>query len=273
MVVMAYRFGSGGVPLSSAGRSTEDGIHRIAELGLSAMEVEFVRGVNMSAEKAASIRPLAEEHDVALSVHAPYYVNLASKEKPKIHASRKRILDSARVGAALGARIVVFHPGFYMGRTPEETYALMKESLAVIRGEMEEEGLDILLGPEVTGKVKQFGSVDELISLCQEFKGCLPVLDFAHLHAREGGVLTTPDAFLEPIQKLHDAFPKHRLHAHFAGIDYGPGGEQNHRTIDSKQPDYSLLAQALKDKKLDITFISESPNLEEDALSLKELLS
>ncbi|MFH1721690.1 MAG: TIM barrel protein [Candidatus Altiarchaeota archaeon] len=269
---MSFRFGTGGVPISCDERTRAAGVRCIKELGLSAMEVEFVRGVNLSVEKAEEVRKVAEELDIALSVHAPYFINLASPEKPKIHASRKRILDSARVGAALGARIVVFHPGFYMGRTPADTYELVKESLVAIRKDMKNEGIEILLGPEVTGKVKQFGGLDELIPLCQEVEGCMPVLDFAHLHARQGGVLTSPEAFWEPIEKVSKAFPKKRIHAHFACIEFSDGGEKKHLTLDTQQPDYTLLAKALKGKKIDITFISESPNLEEDAVKLKEML-
>ena len=105
-------FGTAGVPISSPSRDTASGIARVHELGLEAMEIEFVRGVRMGMAKAREVRGVAERLGIALSVHAPYYINLNSPDKDKLAASVQRILDSARVGYACGARDVVFHPGY-----------------------------------------------------------------------------------------------------------------------------------------------------------------
>ena len=108
-------FGTAGIPLSSNPRTTADGIKHVRKLGLGAMELEFVRSVNISKEKAPEIRKAAEENDVVLTCHAPYFINLNSLEEQKIKASIERILNSARIANLCGGYSVCFHAGLYMG--------------------------------------------------------------------------------------------------------------------------------------------------------------
>jgi len=122
-------FGTGGVPLSAESRSTEAGIERIAELGLGCMEVEFVQGVKMSPEVAVSVGELAARKNVVLTAHGPYFVNLNAVERQKVHMSKERILQTARIAALFGARSITFHAAFYLKNTPAETYAMVKRHL------------------------------------------------------------------------------------------------------------------------------------------------
>ena len=71
-------------PAGSSGLGNEEGIKEVSENKLDALEVEFTYGVKMSLEKAKSIGELAKSLKINLSIHAPYYINLASKEKEKI---------------------------------------------------------------------------------------------------------------------------------------------------------------------------------------------
>ena len=105
-------FGTAGIPLSANPRTTADGIKYVRELGLDVMELEFVRSINITKEKAPEIRKVGEENSVALTCHAPYFINLNSAEKPKVRASIGRILDSARIAHLCGAYSVCFHAGF-----------------------------------------------------------------------------------------------------------------------------------------------------------------
>src|SRR3990170_4481770 len=105
--------GTAGVPISSRARDTASGIARIKELGLGCMEIEFVRGVKMGENTAGEVKKVGEKEKVALSVHAPYFINLNSNEKGKVVASAQRITDSARIGALCGARDIVFHAAYY----------------------------------------------------------------------------------------------------------------------------------------------------------------
>jgi deoxyribonuclease-4 len=83
-------FGTAGVPLSAKKKTTEGGIERIHKLKLDAMEIEFVKGVKMSKEKAKNVKEIAEKLNIKLTVHAPYWINLNSSDK-KILKNSKNI--------------------------------------------------------------------------------------------------------------------------------------------------------------------------------------
>jgi deoxyribonuclease-4 len=124
-------------PAGSDGLGNLKGIQKVARMKLDCMEVEFTYGVRMSMDHAREVGALAKEKAIVLSVHAPYYINLASDEKEKIVASKKRILDSCERAAALGARNVVFHAGFYQKKTAAQTYRLIKKAIVEIQKQVE----------------------------------------------------------------------------------------------------------------------------------------
>lgn len=266
------RIGTAGVPLGSPERDTESGVRFVRKLGLDALEIEFVRNIYLNTESAERVGKTASELDVGLSIHAPYYINLNSEEKEKIEASKWRILESARIGGFLGAMVVVFHPGYYGKTAKDEAFATIMENVKDIREKLDGEGNGILLGPETTGKVSQFGTLEELIEISRKVGGVMPVVDFGHMHARYNGGLKTKRDF----EKVFDTFLeniKKPMHIHMTGIRYSERGELNHLNIDSNEPDYRHFAQILKERRIDATVISESPNIESDALKLKKMLS
>ncbi len=114
--------------MTSQERSTLVGLKRVAELGLSSMEIEFVRGVAMKNDLADEVGDLAKELGIELSVHCPYFINLCSAEEEKIKASQKRILDSVERCHHMGARVAVFHPGYYGSLSPEAAYDMVKRA-------------------------------------------------------------------------------------------------------------------------------------------------
>jgi deoxyribonuclease-4 len=264
--------GTAGIPLGCKGKSTADGVFCVSRLGLSAMEVEFVRGVKMSDDAAKKVKITSEKFNVKLSVHAPYYVNLSSPEKEKVEASKERILKSARLGNLMNAGIVVIHAGFYMENSRERAYELIKNSLAEVREILDSENNGIILGIETMGRQKQFGTLDEAVNLSLEVEKTQPVIDFGHIHARGSGCLKTQDDFSKIFNKIEDTLGKIHVHSHLSGIYYKNGNEKYHLTIDSKEPDYTLLAKEITERKQDITLISESPNIEFDALKFKNYL-
>ena len=265
--------GTAGVPLGSPERDTNSGIRYVKKLGLDALEIEFVRNIYLDKKAAQEVGKTANESNVKLSIHAPYYINLNSDEKEKIEASKKRILESARIGLEAGVRIVVFHPGFYgKTSTKEETLANIMKQMAEIRETLDKEGNDIILGPETTGKVSQFGTLDELIEIAKNIKGVLPAVDFGHMHARFNGGLKSKQDFQNVFDKFRNNF-KQPMHIHMTGIKYSQKGELEHLEIDSNEPDYRHFAEILKEGRIDATVISESPNIEADALKLKRMLS
>lgn len=265
------RIGTAGVPASSEKPDSLSGIRRLHELGLDAMELEFVRGVHMGSQTAKKAGETAKENNVSLSVHAPYFINLASREKDKRNASITRIIDSAVIGWEAGARIVVFHPGFYMG-DERAAHERILESVAEIRDSLDEGGFDILLGPETMGKKKQYGKKRELLDLAQSVRGVQPVIDWCHLHALSDGGLQSVDDFKAVIEYFRRKLTLNKFHMHASGVEYSGGNEKRHLPLSSCEPDYRLLARALGETGVDATIICESPLLEEDALILKGLV-
>ena len=245
-------------PAGSDGLGNLKGVRKASEVGLDCMEVAFTYGARMDLETAKAVGALARERGIILSVHAPYYINLASDEKEKYDASRKRILDSCEKAHAMGARNVVFHAGFYQKRTAGQTYNLIKKAIGGMQKSIARQGWQVKLCPEITGKPSQFGSLTELLKLKKE-TGCGITVDFSHLYARQQGKID----YAKIIAKL----PK-KFHAHFSGIEYGDKGERKH--IRTTEKFFEPLARALIKRQGDITLISESPKPYEDAIMMKK---
>ena len=266
-------FGTAGIPLSSNPRTTIDGIQHVKKLGLGAMELEFVRNINITKEKAPEVKKAAQESNVILTCHAPYFINLNSLEKAKIKASIERILNSARIANLCGGYSVCFHAGFYMGQDSKKVYDTIKHNLKEITSILKKEGNSIWIRPETTGKETQFGNVDEILQLSQELDNVMPCVDFAHFHARTNGKYNTYKEFasiLEAIEKKLGKKGLEEMHIHITGIAYGPKGEKNHLNLKESDLKYQELLKALKDFKVKGVVISESPNIEGDALLMQK---
>lgn len=266
-------FGTGGVPLSAKLRSTEAGIERIAELGLGCMEVEFVQGVKMSPQVAVSVGELAARKNVVLTAHGPYYVNLNAVEPQKVHMSKERILQTARIAALFGARSITFHAAFYLKNTPAETYAVVKKHLQEVVNILQKEGNKVTISPEVTGKPSQFGTLEELLQLSREIEGVAPCIDFSHWHARTGKANSYQEflATLDQVEKKLGRRGLDNMHIHLSGIAYGNKGEIKHSMLPDSDLRYAELLKALKECKAKGVVICESaPYLEQDALLLQQ---
>ena len=267
-------FGTAGIPLSSKGSATAEGIADVKKLGLGAMELEFVRSVNITREKAPEVRKSAEKNGIVLTCHAPYYINLNSVENAKLKASIYRILNSARIADLCGAWSVCFHPGFYQKSTKEESYKRVKESLKEIVQKLKQENNNIWIRPETTGKETQFGNLDEILNLSAEFDNVMPCIDFAHFHARTNGKYNSYREFSEILEKVEKKLGRkglENMHIHITGIAYSEKGEKNHLNLKESDLKYQELIKALKDFKVKGVMISESPNIEEDALLVKKV--
>jgi deoxyribonuclease-4 len=266
-------FGTAGVPFSAEDDSTLAGIERVKALGLDAQEIEFVQGVKMGLDTAREVRAKAEALGVRLSVHAPYHINLNSEDPGKRLASQERLLKTARVGDACGAASAVFHAAFYGKDAPEKAYEAVKSELKTVLSILRNERRKIALRVETMGKRSQFGSLDEVLSLCREVDGLRPCLDFSHLHAREGKVNSYGE-FERVLTKVARKLGPRALkdvHIHIAGIHYGDKGEIKHLNLEETDFRYDEWLQALRDLGVEGTVICESPNLEGDAVMLKKL--
>jgi deoxyribonuclease-4 len=265
-------FGTAGTPKSSKKRSSLGGIKRVKELGLDCMELEFVRGVKMGETTAKEVQTAADKINVALSVHAPYYINLNSAEPEKIDASIERIYKAAKIGHLCGARNIVFHPAYNHKDDSDTVFQRVKTLMTKLSTRLEDESINVILRPETTGKPSQFGDLEETIKLASEIENVLPCIDFSHLYARSCGEKNCYEDFASALGKIEEELGRYALddmHMHISGIEYGPKGEKNHLNLEVSDMDYTSILQALKDFKVKGLVICESPDNEGDALLLK----
>jgi len=270
---LSFRFGTVGSPKSTPAKpgGSVGAIKQISTLQLNALELGWVQSVRVTPETCALIKASAEELDVAISVHAPYFINLNAddEEWPK---SRKRLMDAAYYGYLAGATDIIFHPGSYFGKAPEEVLDIAMTRLEGCVSQLRDEKTKVDLRPETMGKSAMLGSLDDTLVMSQ-LDGVLPCLDFAHLHARPGdGTVNSYEEWNAIIdiygEKLGEQSLR-SLHIHLSGIEYGPKGEKNHLPIQESDLDLIGLFKALKQHGCGGRIVCESPILEEDAAYLK----
>jgi len=269
-----FRFGTVGSPNSTPKKpgGSVGGVLRIAELGLDGLELGWVRSVRVSEETCQAIKEVALSNDIALSVHAPYYINLNSddEEWPK---SRKRLMDSAYYGNLAGATDIVFHPGSYFNQPREQVLEKAIKRLQGCIDELRSADNPVTLRPETMGKSAMVGSLEDTLDMSQAIPGVKPCLDFAHLHARTGdSSMNTYDEWCQVLEfyaeKLGDN-SLHDLHIHLSGIEYGEKGEKEHLPLNEADIDLQAILKALISHKCAGRILCESPILEDDALVIK----
>lgn len=267
-------FLTAGMPLKTPASSGYTGAFGIlSEMELDGIELEFVHGVRMSEDSQAVVKKLSKEKNMVVTAHGPYYINLNSKEQEKIDASVVRIIDTAMMANKVGAYSITYHAAFYMNNDKEIVFDRVKKQTERIIEVVEKENLKVWIRPETTGKVTQWGDLDEIIRLSKEFKQVLPCVDFSHLHARIGGGLNTYDDFsmmLEKIGKEIGQYALDNFHGHLAGIAYSDKGEKNHLELEQSDMNYKDLLKALKNFKVKGALVCESPNIEDDCKMIKD---
>lgn len=276
MTESPFRFGTVGSPKSTPKRpgGTVGGILRCAELELNALELGWVRSVRVSEKTCQAIQSTAQEQDVLISVHAPYFINLNADqdEWPK---SRVRLMDAAHYGNLAGATDIIFHPGSYFGNPPEEVLPLAIERLAGCVDELRAAGNSVVLRPETMGKSAMLGSLEDTFEMSRAIPGVQPCLDFPHLHARAGdGTMNTYDEWADVLERYAKTLGDEALldlHIHMSGIEYTEKGEKKHLTLEEADLDLDAILKALNDYNCRGRILCESPILEEDALHIKEV--
>lgn len=270
------KFGPAGIPIGLKKGGTKEGIEYVAKLGLEAFEVEFVRGVKMGLEEGKRVGEIAKKYNISLSAHCPYWINTCAKEKEKLETTKRNILQTAEIANAMKARIIVFHPGYYMGRSSEECIKISVSTLKEVKEKMDQKGWKILLGLETTGGKSELGTLDECIKIANEIDDAVPVIDFAHIHGRNGGCLRKEKDFNKIFDQIEKDFDKKYLkdfHSHFTELEYGEKGEIKHIPIGKEdEPPFEPLAKVIVENGYCGTIISESPFLEEDALKMKKIM-
>ncbi len=241
---MKIKFGPSGL---GSIKNAEEILKNYSKLGLKACEIAFTYGVYIkNKEDALRIGKIAKKLEIDLSIHAPYWINLNSNELKKIESSKKRILDCCQIGNWIGAKRIIFHPG-YFGKNKEFAFENIRLRIKEILKDIKKNKWKIELCPEIMGKVNVFGSPEEISNLVKE-TGCSFCIDFAHVLAREKKI---------DWKKIKKLFPCEKWHVHFSGIEYGEKGEKRHKNLEKKQ--WKELLENLPSNK-ETTIICESPD-------------
>jgi deoxyribonuclease-4 len=270
-----FLFGTVGTPLTTPKNpgGTVGGIRRLAELGMTTMELAWVQSVRVSEGKCAEIKATAIRHGLALSVHAPYFINLnaSADEWPR---SCKRLMDAAHYGNLAGATDIIFHPGSYFGQPAKGVLEAAIPRLRQCVIDLRAAGNPVTLRPETMGKSAMLGSLDDTIVMSESIDGVQPCVDFAHLHARPGDGSANSYAewmvMLKRIKRRLGAGALKRLHIHLSGIVYGPKGEKYHVALRESDLKYRQLFQALYDSSASGRVLCESPAMEDDTLVMRQ---
>lgn len=267
----SFRFGTVGAPNSTPKKpgGSVGAIQHLNACGLSALELGWVRAVRVTEDSCRGICDAGTQHDVLISVHAPYFINLnaGDEEWPK---SRQRLMDAAKFGHLAGATDIIFHPGSYFEKAPQEVLPLAIERLQCCVNELRAAGNPVTLRPETMGKSAMLGSLEDTLEMSRAITGVEPCLDFAHLHARPGdGSMNTAAEWHTVLNKYTDALGQDalkRLHIHLSGIEYSAKGERNHLPL--QESDFALrdLFTVLHERGCGGRILCESPAMEEDAL-------
>jgi len=253
---MKIKFGPAGLgPVKEA----EERLEEYSRVGLEACEIAFTYGIYIKKkEDAERIGRKAKELGIELSIHAPYWLNLNSSEKKKIEDTKKRIIDCCELAYWLGAKRVIFHPGYY-GKDKDKAYTNIRDGIKEMTKIVENKKWNVELCPETMGKVNVFGSVEEISNLVKD-TGCSFCIDFAHILARDKEV---------DFKKIEKLFPAKKWHCHFSGIVYGEKGEKHHKKTEKKE--WKNLIDNLPNKEFVI--INESPDPVNDSIVGLEIFS
>ncbi len=279
---MSARFGPAGNAdsFSKVSRSSVDAPRWLASLGLDCYEYQCGKGVNVREETARALGAQSVEHGIQLSLHAPYFINLANPDPESLKKTIGYILSACQAADWMGAGRVVIHSGALMKRTRSEALEIALKALPEVIRACDGEGFGhIALCPETMGKINQLGDLDEVLELCTLDERLIPCVDFGHLYARSLGIQEGEAACEAMLARMEEVLGEQRasgFHSHFSKIEFTiGGGERCHRTFADNGgygPDWPPLAAAVASRGWSPTFICESAGTQaEDALEMKRV--
>ena len=258
MAVSRIRLGPARLP---SRETPERAIALLVERGYTACELDFESGFWMDYPWAEGLGAAARAHDIALSVHAPLFAFPGHPDERKAKQALGALDRSAGLATAAGAGIVVIHPGFWLGRERLQTLDDVARQLEALWERLERKDRTVPFGVEVMGRVRELGSLDDVLELSRRVPFARPVLDFAHLHATSDGAFTDAEPFAEALARA-DALlePAAAFHIHFSDIAYANRNETKHLSYGEGTLRAEPLAEALARFNRDATVISESPD-------------
>ena len=250
----------------------------LKNMGLDAYEYSFTRGVRLNVNTAEKLGKKALDNDITVSVHAPYYINLANYADEAKVKNERYIVESCEAASWMGAERVIFHPGAVGKQTRQNAMNTVKNNLLEIMNKIVQKNIKITLCPETAGKIYQVGTLTEILELCLLDDMLVPAIDFAHVHAYTGGGLKSKknfdDIFNENIAILGLERSK-KIHIHFSRVEFTEkNGEKKHWRLKDIQygPEFSLLADSMMQYDVNATIICESHGtMAEDAAEMKKI--
>ncbi|TFG34984.1 deoxyribonuclease IV [Candidatus Thorarchaeota archaeon] len=274
IILMKILFGPAGYPADAKGRP-ERVFQILNDVGVTALEYAAVHGLTLKEEKAKVIGELADNHEIAMSMHEAYYISLASKDQKTRERSKQRLIKALRFAPLMRVKRIVFHPGTLGGLSREEAHCVIRDSLRSVWEEAGEAGGGAWLAPEIAGKISMYGSVEQIINLCQDVDGCIPTIDWAHLYARSQGAINDRESYLDILNQFEIELGSlfiDNMHFHISGITFTEKGEGSHRPLGSEWgPDIYPLMELVQEVGYKPTFICESPDPLQGALYAKYL--
>lgn len=277
---MEIKFGPAGNAQSFAEagfKATVDAPRWLHDMGLNAYEYQCGRGVNIGEETARKIAAQAALHDISMSLHAPYYINLSNRDEERVQKNIGYVLASCQAATWLGADRIVVHTGGVGKQSRTKAFENTKENLRDILNAVEQAGYTTTICLETMGKQSVIGSAEEIFELVALDDRLLPCIDFGHLNARTCGKCSTEEEFAQVLDLMENTIGTERarvFHSHFSHIEYGPKGEVRHLTFADEQygPDFAPLAKLIAQRGWTPRFICESAGTQaEDAKQMMDM--
>lgn len=315
--------------MSCKGRTLRDGLEDVHTLGLTAMEIQFVRvnlteryvtedevgltprdiegelvvevlraekgkkqrerimnpgiqlnqgdvlsslasGIVKDYKELAELKEISKELDILFSIHTPYYMDLIGGGDI-IEKTKESIKWCGELANEMGAKVVVTHLGLYGRYSNKKALERVTSSVRELRDWYKKQKITVKLGLETSGKKEVFGDLDEILTICKQISGVIPVLNFAHMHARNSGSLKKKEDFQEIFDNVRKIM-KDELYTHFSGVEYENGNEKRFTPIKKGDLKFEPLAESILDNNINMTIISDSPLLEHDAMYMKVIL-
>lgn len=259
-------------------KSSVDAPQWLANQGLNAYEYSFGKGINIGDAKANEIGAQGRAFDVAISVHAPYYINFANPSDEMAEKSYNYVLNSCKKVREFYGNRVIFHASTVGGMTREDAVELTKKRLRILADMIVANGMDdCLFCPETMGRINQIGDTEEIVEFCKIADFYVPTIDFGHLNARTYGSLKTAEDYDKIVSRIINNLGFERaskMHVHFSKIEYSKGGEVRHLTFEDSVfgPEFEPLAQIIRKYRLEPVIICESSGTQaDDAIQMKRM--
>jgi deoxyribonuclease-4 len=264
------RYGPAGIPLSCKGRTIRDGIEDIHALGLHAMEIQLVRGKAVNElDDFEELGEIAHSLDIYMAIHAPYYMDFLGNGYMR-NKSSKFLQFAGEIGSQIGARTIVTHIGPYHGCSSRDAIEALVPMFRELRNYYLQHNYRPSIGVELAGRPDLFGTLREITELCQRVRGLVPIINWAHLHARGSRWLNDRESF----KKVFDFFDTNlrlpKFYCHFSGVEFDvDGNERHYAPVKKGEIKFEHLAEVILENNYDVVMISDSPLMEHDAMYMK----